>query len=275
MTQPDYRLDLDRSRPETLRAQAARAIAHAIRRRRPGFDLGDHLTTQLLARANPIHRNTLRHAMDDLVLQGYLRRLPNKGFQIIDRSPERPAQLTRHMLSLTQVAERSHLLTRSIVLENETGTRAARQLTGSLARVRKDLSLAPAEVVAVLTRRREVRRPPARAWHLAALEQSILPLRHTPDFFDVALQQIRQEGDFSLYRYLRRTYPRDDFFKAQYEISLAPLPAALAGYWDSPSLPMSVVNVTFASVGAIEWTHTWFDSRRAVLLAGSLDVRVV
>lgn len=275
MRNPDYHLDLDRSRPETLRAQAARLIAHAIRRQRPGFRRGERLTIRLLADANPIHRNTLRHAMDDLVLQGFLRRLPNRGFEILNHSPARPAHLSRHVLSLSDLAGRSGLLSRSILLPAETGTRSARQLVGPLARVRRDLALSPDEKVAVLTRRREVKRPPGRLWLLAALEQSVLPLRHAPDVLEVALQQIGQDGEFSLYGYLRRAYPKDDFFKALYEISLRPLPPTLATHWNSPSPPVSVVNVTFASVGAIEWTHTWFDSRRAILLAGSLEVRVL
>ncbi len=275
MPTPDYHLDLDRSRPETLRAQAARAIALAIRRQRPGFRRGDLLTLQALAAANPIHRNTLRHAVSDLVLQGYLRRLPNRGFEVLNHAPARPAQLSRHVLSLSDLASRSGLLSRSVVLPSETGIRAARQLSGPLARVRRELALSSEEKVAVLTRRREVRRPPGRTWYLAALEQSVLPLRHAPDVLEVALDHIQREGEFSLYRYLRRAYPKDDFFKALYEISLTPLPAPLAPHWDSPWPPLSVVNVTFAAAGAIEWTHTWFDSRRAVLLAGSLEVRVI
>lgn len=275
MPTPDYRLDLDRSRPETLRAQAAAAIAQAIRRQRPGFRRGDRLTIHSLADANPIHRNTLRHAIDDLVLQGFLRRLPNRGFEVLNPAPARPTHLSRHVLSLSDLAASSGLLSRSILLPAETGTRTARQLVGPLARVRRDLALSPDEKVAVLTRRREVRRPPSRLWLLAALEQSVLPLHHAPDVLDIALQQVQQEGEFSLYRYLRRAYPKDDFFKARYEISLTPLPPSLAAHWDSPAPPVSVVNVTFASVGAIEWTHTWFDSRRAVLLAGSLEVRVL
>ncbi len=275
MPTPDYRLDLDRSRRETLRAQAARLIAHAIRRQHLGFRRGERLTIRLLADANPIHRNTLRHAMDDLVLQGYLRRLPNRGFEVLNHAPARPAHLSRHVLSLSDLADRSGLLSRSIILPAHTGMRTARQLVGPLARVRRDLALSSDEKVAVLTRRREVKRPPGRLWLLAALEQSVLPLRHAPDVLEVALQRIEHEGEFSLFCYLRRAYPKDDFFKALYEISLTPLPPSLAAHWDSPSPSVSVVNVTFGSAGAIEWTHTWFDSRRAVLLAGSLDVRVV
>lgn len=275
MPRPDYHLDLDRSRPETLRAQATAAIALAIRRQQPGFQRGERLTIQGLAAANPIHRNTLRLAMGDLVLLGYLRRLPNRGFEVLHHAPARPAKLSRHVLSLTDLATHSGLLSRSIVLATQTGKRRAHQLVGSLARARRELALGADEWVAVLTRRREIRRPPGRAWHLAAIEQSVLPLRHAPDVLEIAGQQIRQEGEFSLYRYLRRAYPRDDFFKAMYEISISPLPASLEAHWDSPSPPLSVVNITFASAGAVEWTRTWFDSRRAILLAGSLEVRVV
>lgn len=275
MPNPDYQLDLDRSRPETLRAQATAAIAFAIRRQRPGFRRGDHLTIQRLAAVNPIHRNTLRLAMGDLVLQGYLRRLPNRGFEVLNHAPARPAKLSRHVLSLSDLASHSGLLSRSVVLTSQTGKRRAHQLAGPLARVRRELALVSDEWVAILTRRREVRRPPSRTWNLAALEQSVLPLRHAPDVLQTALDQIEQEGEFSLYRYLRRAYPKDDFFKALYEICLTPLPTTLAAHWDSPSPPLSVVNVTFASAGPVEWTRTWFDSRRAVLLAGSLEVRVL
>src|SRR3990172_2185219 len=116
---PDYRLGLDRRRAQTLREQARRAIVRAIRARRPGFLLGQRLTTLALARANPIHRNTLTHAMNDLVRLGYLRRIPNHGFEVVERTPDRPALLTRHMLSLSEVAQRSGLQARSTLVPQE------------------------------------------------------------------------------------------------------------------------------------------------------------
>jgi len=94
-----YRLGLDRRRSQTLREQARLAVIRAIRARRPGFRLGQRLTTLALARANPIHRNTLTHAMNDLVRLGYLRRIPKHGFEVVERTPDRPALLTVHPLA--------------------------------------------------------------------------------------------------------------------------------------------------------------------------------
>jgi DNA-binding GntR family transcriptional regulator len=274
MPQPDYSLDLDRRRPETLREQARQAIEAAIRARRPGFLVGDRLTTLELARRNPIHRNTLVHAMDDLVRKGYLRRLPNKGFEIVDHAPERPDLLTRHMLSLIDVAERNRLETRSTLIPGECGYRQARDLAGPLARLRQDLDLGSRDTVAVLSRSRQMRRPGQRRWLVVAIEQSFVPAKLVPDFLEAGLRDIRESRDFSVYRYLRRAFPNDEFFKALYEISLTPLPDSLAAYWGSPNPPMNVLTVTYGSQGPIELTRTWYDATRAVLLAGSLDVRV-
>jgi DNA-binding GntR family transcriptional regulator len=274
MSQPDFSLELDRRRPETLRQQACRAIEEAIRQERPGFQVGDRLTTLELSRRNPIHRNTLIHAMGDLVRLGFLRRLPNRGFEIVENAPERPALLTRHMLSLTEVAHRHRLETCSKVIPEECGHRHGRDLRGGLARVREDLSLRAGDGVAVLTRTRLMRRPRQRDWQLVAIEQSFTPARLLPGFLETGLQEIESTGDFSVYRTLRRTFPNDEFFKAHYEISLSPLPRALAPYWRSPNPPMNVLSVTYGTQGAIEFAKTWFDSTRAILVAGSLDVRV-
>jgi DNA-binding GntR family transcriptional regulator len=269
-----YRLGLDRRRPETLREQARRAIVRAIRARRAGFGLGQRLTTLALARANPIHRNTLTHAMNDLVRLGYLRRIPNHGFEIVERTPDRPDLLTRHVLSLSEVAERSRLQSRSTLVGRACGESRAEDLPPRLRRARSELGLRPGDRVWILTRCRWVRPASGRRWALAAVEQSLLPKALAPEFLPIAVREIHQRGDFSLYRYLRRTYPGDEFFKAQYEISLGGLPRELAACWTSPSPPMNVLNVTYGSQGALEFTQTWFDPRRAVLLAGSLDVRV-
>jgi DNA-binding GntR family transcriptional regulator len=271
---PDYRLGLDRRRPETLREQACQGVIRAVRARRAGFRLGERLTALALARANPIHRNTLTHAMNDLLRLGYLRRIPNHGFEIVERAPDRPALLSRHEVSLTDLAERSHLLSRSTLVEGEYGEHRAGDLPARLHRARSELGLRAGDRVWVLTRCRWVRPATAKRWALAALEQSLLPKALAPDFLPIALHEIEERGDFSLFHYLRRTYPGDEFFKAQYEISLGPLPRELEGCWDSPSPPVHVLNVTYGSAGALEFTQTWFDPRRAVLLAGSLDVRV-
>ena len=271
---PDYRLGLDRRRAQTLREQARRAIVRAIRARRPGFLLCQRLTTLALARANPIHRNTLTHAMNDLVRLGYLRRIPNHGFEVVERTPDRPALLTRHMLSLSEVAQRSGLQARSTLVPQECGERRAAELPARLRRARAELGLGTGDRVWILTRCRWVRASSQKRWMLAAVEQSVLPQALTPGFLPAAVAEIQKRGDFSLYRYLRRAFPRDEFFKAQYEISLEALPEALASCWASPGPPVKVLNVTYGSQGALEFTQTWFDPRRAVLLAGSLDVRV-
>jgi DNA-binding GntR family transcriptional regulator len=271
---PGYRLGLDRRRKPTLREQARQAVIRAIRARRDGFRRGQRFTTLALARANPIHRNTLTHAMDDLVRLGYLRRIPNHGFEVVDRTPDRPARLTRHVLSLSDVAERSGLQSRSTLVDPECGERRAGDLPARLRRARAELGLAAADRVWVLTRCRWVRSAASRRWVLAALVQSVLPKTLAPDFLATALAEIGGRGEFSLYRYLQRAFPRDEFFKAQYEIALEALPEPLAACWTSAAPPVKVLNVTYGSQGALEFTQTWFDPRRAVLLAGSLDVRV-
>ena len=274
MTQPDFSLDLDRRRAQTLREQARNAIQQAIRRERPGFRLGDRLTTLELSRRNPIHRNTLIHAMGDLVRLGYLRRLPNRGFEIVETAPERPALLTRHMLSLTEVAEGNGLETCSKVISEQCGHRQARELRGALGRVRDDLGLNPGDLVSILSRRRLMRKPRQRQWQLVAIEQSFTPATLLPGFLETGLREIEETGDFSVYRTLRRAFPNDEFFRAHYEISMGPLPGALALYWRSPNPPMNVLSVTYGTQGPIEFAQTWFDPTRAVLVAGSLDVRV-
>jgi len=270
----DYTLDLDRSRDQTMREQARQAIIGSIRATRAGFCIGDRLSTLQIARQNAIHRNTLTHVMDDLVRLGFLRRLPNKGFEVVHPAPQRPPQLTQHVLSVTEVAERGHLESRSQVIAGETGIRRARELTGSLARVRKDLELAAGDAVAVLARCRSMREQGSDAWETVAIEQSFIPAGRVPGFLDAALAQIERENDFSVYRQLCRTFPAEEFFKAHYEISLAPLPETLAACWSSSGQRMCVVTVTYSSQGPIELTRTWFDASRAVLLAGSLDVKL-
>ncbi|MCJ7706979.1 MAG: UTRA domain-containing protein, partial [Anaerolineales bacterium] len=260
MPQPDYSLDLDRRRLETLREQARHAIEEAIRQERSGFLVGERLTTLELSRRNPIHRNTLIHAMGDLVRLGFLRRLPNRGFEIVEAAPERPALLTRHMLSLTEVAEGNQLETCSKVIPAECGHRRARDLSGTLARIREDLALAPRDVVTVLSRTRLMRKPSQRDWQLVAIEQSFTPAALLPGFLEAGLREIEETGDFSVYRTLRRAFPNDEFFRAHYEISLSPLPQALAPYWRSPNPPMNVLSVTYGSQGPVEFAQTWFDS---------------
>lgn len=271
---PDYTLDLDRSREQTMREQAREAIEEAIRAGREGFRTGDRLTAQGLARHNAIHRNTLTYVMDDLVRRGFLRRLPNRGFEVAQPAPERPPRLTRQILSLSEVAEHSYLDSRSLLIVEECGARPARELRGPLARVKGDLRLAADDMVSVLSRCRAVKRPRARRWGVAAIEQSFVPTARVPGFMKAAWEQIEREGDFSIYRQLRRTFPNEEFFKAHYEISLTPLPASLAAHWPSPGPLMCVVAITYCSQGPVEWTRTWFDTSRAVLLAGSLDVRL-
>jgi len=109
----NYVLDLDRSLPQTIRDQARDAIIAAIQSGRPGFCVGDHLTNQELAHQNSIHRNTLAHVINDLVRLGFLRHLPNKGFEVVQLSPDRPSLLTRHILSLSEVAQRDNIDSRS------------------------------------------------------------------------------------------------------------------------------------------------------------------
>jgi DNA-binding GntR family transcriptional regulator len=274
MPDPDYTLDLDRSRPQTIREQARQAIVEAIRAGRPGFCAGERLTTLALAGHNPIHRNTLTAVMDDLVRLGFLRRLPNRGFEVVRPAAERPAQLTRQILSLSEVAERNGYDSRSELIAGECGLRTAGELTGPLARVRDDLVLAAGDAVDVLARCRLMKARGAHRWDLVAIEQSFIPTCRVVGFVEAARQQIESEGDFSVYRQLRRSLPNEEFFKAHYEISLAPLPAALAAHWAPPAPLMCVVAITYCSQGPVELTRTWFDTSRAVLLAGSLEVRL-
>ena len=116
MGKPMLTLDLDRTRPEPLYMQARAAIVAAIQAGRAGFRIGDRLSASALSRQNPIHRNTLIRVMDDLVCQGYLRRLPNRGFEVIDQAPERPPLLTRHLLSISAVLRCHGLESRSQVI---------------------------------------------------------------------------------------------------------------------------------------------------------------
>lgn len=270
-----YSLDLDRSRPQTMREQARERIVEAIRAERAGFRVGERLTTMELARHNAIHRNTLSHVMEDLVRLGFLRRLPNRGFEVVQPTSERPPLLTRQILSLTEVAGRNRVHSRSQLIAEECRERQARELTGQLARVRNDLVLDRGDLVSVLARCRYMRRQRARRWDLVAIEQSFIPTARVPGFMEAALQQIASEGDFSVYRQLRRTFPNEEFFKAHYEISLAPLPEALAAHWTSTSPLMCVVAITYCSHGPVELTRTWFDAHRAALLAGSLEVKLL
>jgi DNA-binding GntR family transcriptional regulator len=275
MPSPNYALDLDRGRHKTMREQAREAIVEAIRTERAGFHVGDRLTTLELARHNAIHRNTLINVMDDLVREGFLRRRPNKGFEIVHPAPERPSLLTRHILSLTEVARRSHVDARSEMIVEECGIRKARELTGPLARVKNDLLLAAGDTVSVLARCRLMKSRLARQWGMVAIEQSFIPTARVPGFLEAARQQIEREGDFSVYRQLRRTFPNEEFFKAHYEISLLPVPETLAAHWTSSPCPlMCVVAITYCSQGPVELTRTWFDSSRAVLLASSLEVKL-
>ncbi len=272
---PDYQLDLDRRRPETLHRQARRAIEAAIRAARPGFRVGERLSTLALSRRNPIHRNTLARVMDELVYRGYLRRVPNKGFEIRERRPERPTRLTRHHLSLFTLAHRHRLATRSRAIPAACGLLPARELGRAHAAVVGGLRPAAGDSILILCRLREVRSRPRAAWTVVAVERTAVPAALLPSFLSDAQKEIRRRGDFSVLHYLEKSFPNDDFFKADYEISLASLPPELAPFWKSPTPPMSVVNVTYGTAGAIECTQTWFDPSRAVLLAGSLDARVL
>jgi DNA-binding GntR family transcriptional regulator len=276
MTIPNYALDLDRSLSQTMREQARDAIIAAIRAARPGFCVGDHLTNQELSRQNGIHRNTLAAAIDDLVRLGFLRRLPNKGFEVVQLSPERPQLLTRHILSLSDVAQRDNIDSRSQLIAAETGYRKASDLVGDFARVNQDLALAPEDSISILARLRLTRRHDETDWHTVSIEQSFFPTALTAGLLENALQQIEDEGDLSIHRQLRRIFPTEDFFKAHYEISLCPLPANLAVCWSGPASSLiSVVSITYCSKGPVEMTRTWFDANQAILTAGSLDVKLV
>lgn len=274
MPNSDFTLDLDRSRPETLRQQACSSIVQAIKEGRQGFARGDRLTSLRLSRHNQIHRNTVLQALNDLVRAGYLRRLPNRGFEVVDKNPKRPDQLTKHILSISDVAKRHNLQTRSKLIPEACAILPARDLKGHLARVKQDLRLAPEDTVSALARCIQVKRPQARQWSLAAIEQTYITTALVPDFLQAAQHTIRQQGDFSVYLRLRRAFPNDEFFKAQYEISLLALPDALTQYWTSQTEPMNVLTVTYCSEGPVEVTYTWFDSTRAILLASSLDVEL-
>lgn len=111
---------------------------------------------------------------------------------------------------------------------------------------------------------------------MVAIEQSYFSTALVPTLLDSAIQQIKEEGDSSFYRLLRRIFPNEEFFKAHYEISLSPVPKTLEKSWvgDTDKL-ISVVSITYCSQGAVEMTRTWFDSSKATLTAGSLDVKLV
>lgn len=276
MSTPNYVLDLDRSLPQTMREQAHDAIMAAIRSGRAGFCVGDRLTNQELSRQNAIHRNTLAYVMSDLVRLGFLRRLPNKGFEVVHLAPERPSLLTRHILSLTEVAQRDRIDSRSQLIPAETGLRQASELTGDLARVSRDLVLDAQDTVSVLARCRLMKQCSATHWEMVAIEQSFISTALAPGLLENAIQQIQNEGDLSIYRQLHRIFPNEEFFKAHYEISLFPLPETLAASWTgSTGSLISVVSITYCSQGPVEMTRTWFDARQAVLTAGSLDVKLV
>ena len=276
MTTYNYVLVLDRSLPQTMAEQARNAIIRAIQAERPGFCIGDRLTIQELSRQNSIHRNTLTNVFDDLVRMGYLRRLPNKGFEVVQHSPERPQQLTQHILSLSDVAKRDRIDSRSQLIIEETGLRKVRDLPQEFGRVQQDLSLGPDDFISALARCRLIKHTNESEWKTVSIEQSYLTTALVPGLLENAIQQIEKEGDLSLYRSLRRIYPNEDLFKAYYEISLLPLPKTLKANWlgSSQSL-IAVVSITYCSKGPVEVTHTWFDANQASLIAGSLDVKLI
>ncbi len=272
-----YFLDLDRSLPQTMREQARSAIIAAIRSERPGFCVGDRLTALEIARHNPIHRNTLTSVMGDLVRLGFLRRLPNKGFEVVHPAPERPSLLTRHILSLTEAAQREGIDCRSQLIPAETGLRKVGVLAESpdLARIKKDLLLGEDDLVSVLARCRLLKGRLETQWKMVAVEQTYISNALAPGLLDDAIPQIEGPGDFSLYRQLRRIFPNEEFFKAHYEITVIPMPVSLAASWTGSTASLiSVISITYCSRGPLEMTRTWFDASQAVLLAGSLDVRL-
>ncbi len=276
MNTVNYSLDLDRSLPLTMREQACNAIIAAIRSKRPGFCVGDQLTSQELSRQNAIHRNTLAYVMDDLVRFGYLRRLPNKGFKIVQLDPERPTQLTRHNLSLFEIAQRNQIHSCSRLIENETGVHKVKDLPENLAWVSRDLDLAPEDLVSMLTRCRLMKKADTDNWEMIAIEQSFISTSLAPELLENTTRQIQEEGDSSVYRQLHRVFPNEDFFNTHYEISLAPLPKTLASAWvGSTNCLIAVVSITYCSQGPVEMTRTWFDATKAVLTAGSLDVSLI
>ncbi len=275
MAIPDYYLDLNRSLPKTIHEQARDAIIAAIQSNRSGFCVGDRLITQELSRQNPIHRNTLSDVMSDLVQQGYLRRLPNKGFEIVHPTPDRPSLLTRHILSLSEVAQRDNVDCASRIIAHETGVRKVSDVQPEFSRVSRDLLLKPDDSVSVLTRCRVMKPRTSSQWDMVAIEQTFFSMLLAPNLLDAILPQIQQEGESSIYRHLHRIYPNDEFFKAHYEISLSPLSKNLAPNWTgSHKTLISVVSITYCSQGPVEMTFTWFDSSKATLTAGSLDVKL-
>jgi len=273
---PNFVLDLDRNLPQTMHEQARDAIVAAIRSGRPGFCIGDKLINQELSRQNPIHRNTLAAVMSELVRMGYLRRLPNKGFEIVQQEPERPSLLTRHILSLSEVAERDKVDCHSQLVEEETGIKRVREMTECADKICKNMGLSINDTVSVLTRCRLMKRKEATRWDMVAIEQSYFSTALVPTLLDSAIHQIKEEGDSSFYRLLRRIFPNEEFFKAHYEISLSPVPKTLEKSWMGETDKLiSVVSITYCSQGAVEMTRTWFDSSKAILTAGSLDVKLV
>ncbi len=276
MADTNYILDLDRNRPRTMHEQACDAIITAIHDKRAGFHVGEKLITQELSRQNPIHRNTLAAVMSELVRMGYLRRLPNKGFEVVQQDPERPSLLTRHILSLSEVAERDNIDCRSRLVEDECGVRRVSDLSSDLISQTKDISIFNQETVSVLTRSRLMKRKKSTSWDMVSIEQSFFSTALVPTLLFDVIQQIKKEGDSSVYRVLRRIFPNEEFFKAHYEISLQPLPKTLEKSWvGTANHLISVVSITFCSQGPVEMTRTWFDASKAVLTAGSLDVKLV
>ena len=276
MTVPDYFLDLNRSLSKTMHEQARDAIISAIQTKRPGFQIGDRLSTLELARQNPIHRNTLAEVMSEMVQLGYFRRLPNKGFEIVQPTPERPSLLTRHILSLSEVAQRDQIDCGSRIISRETGERKASELAGEFVRVIRDLNLEKNDIVSILTRCRVMKPHDSREWDMVAIEQTFISKKLAPTLLENIVPQIQQEGESSIYRHFHRLFPNEEFFKAHYEVTLAPLPKNLASSWTgSTKALISVVSITYCSLGPLEMTFTWFDSTKAILTAGSLDVKLV
>jgi DNA-binding GntR family transcriptional regulator len=276
MPVPDYVLDLDRNLPQTIHEQACNAIINAIRANRPGFTIGEKLTSQELSRQNAIHRNTLANVMSELVRLGYLRRLPNKGFEVVQQDPERPSLLTQHILSLTDVAERDQIQCRSQLIHNEIGLRKVSDFPADIERISQNLGLAGTDMVSVLARCRLMKKHQQSKWEMISIEQSFFSTRLVPKLLAEAIQQIQKEGDASVYRLLHRVLPNEDFFKAHYEISSSPLPETLAKSWvGSTDHLIAVLSITYCSKGPVELTRTWFDSTKATLTAGSLDVKLV
>jgi DNA-binding GntR family transcriptional regulator len=273
---PNYILDLDRNSTQTIRQQACNAIIAAIRSERPGFCVGNKLTSQELSRQNAIHRNTLAYVMSDLTRLGFLRRLPNKGFEIVQQEPERPPLLTRHNLSLTEIAQRNRIDCRSQLINAETGLRRLNDLSGDYARVRHDLGLEGQDAVSMLARCRLMKKPDASTWEMIAIEQSFFSTTLVPNLLEDMVREIQEEGDSSVYRLLRRIFPNEEFFNTHYEISLTPLPPTLARSWTGSTNDLiSVVSITFCSKGPVEMTHTWFNASKATLTASSLDVNLL